>query len=178
MKVLEITKKIITTVLGIAFFAFALTFTILLLYRNKYGITQFENTSLVIIGNEITSENYQKGDLVVVEGQSIDKFVEGDEIFVYQLKAGGAVNIDLGVVGSIDIPAKEISFENGETYSTEFVIGKTSKIYNDLGTYLSIITSKWGFLFMVLVPSFLIFIFQVYALNIEIKYGEEEMVTY
>ena len=34
--------------------------------------------------------------------------------------------------------------------------------------------SKWGFLFIVLVPCFLIFIYEVYALIIEIKYGAEE----
>ncbi len=177
MKVIKTIKKIITITLGVAFFIFALTFTILLLYRNKYGVTQFEGTSLIIIGNEISSEKYEKGDLVIVEEQRISKISPGDEIFVYQLKAGNVVNIDLGTVGEVDEESKKISFENGETYSLEFIIGKTKKIYKEIGRYISIITSQWGFLFAVLIPCFLIFIFQVYALIIEIRYGDEGITT-
>ena len=51
---------------------------------------------------------------------------------------------------------------------------KPVKQYDKIGGYLSIIESKWGFLFIVLIPVFLIFIFEVYSLIIEIKYGAEE----
>ncbi len=175
MKVVRMIKKGITVILGVAFFAFALVFTILLLYRNKYGVTQFDSTSLIIIGNEISSENYQKGDLVIVESQRIGDYSLGDEIFVYQLKAGNVVNIDLGTIGEINEEGKKVSFENGETYSMEFVAGKTKKVYSDLGRYIAIITSQWGFLFMILIPCFFIFVFQIYALIIEIKYGDERI---
>ena len=67
-----------------------------------------------------------------------------------------------------------ITFENGNSYSREFIAGKPTKVYNDLGGYLSVVESRWGFLFIVLVPCFLIFIYEVYALIVEIKYGAEE----
>ena len=56
----------------------------------------------------------------------------------------------------------------------EFVIGIANSKMDGIGTYLSIIESKWGFLFIVLVPSFLIFVYQIYALIIEIKFGSED----
>ena len=49
-----------------------------------------------------------------------------------------------------------------------------NKKYEKIGTFLSVVESKWGFLFIVLVPSFLIFIYEVYSLIIEIKYGKDE----
>ena len=56
----------------------------------------------------------------------------------------------------------------------QFVAGTGEKVYNDIGFYLSIIESRWGFLFLVLVPCFLFFIYEIYALIVEIKYGAEE----
>ena len=67
-----------------------------------------------------------------------------------------------------------IAFENGSNYSMEFIAGTPEKVYNDIGLYLGIIESKWGFLFIVLVPSFLIFVYELYSLIVEIKYGSDE----
>lgn len=174
MKFLKIIKKIIVTLIAIAFFAFAIAMTILLLYFNDYGVTQFEDKSLIIIRGNITSEKYKKGDIVVVESQDINEIQKGDEIFAYNLKEDKSVELNLGKVDQIDKSTKAISFENGEAYSMSFVAGKAIKVYNKVGTYLAIIESTWGFLFIILVPSFLIFVYQVYALIVEIKYGSED----
>ena len=58
MKVIEVMKKIITSILGIVFFVFALSMTILLLSYNDYGISQFGNKSLILMTDKIYSENY------------------------------------------------------------------------------------------------------------------------
>lgn len=173
MKVLEKIKSFILFVLGALFFVFALTMTILLLNFNKFGLTQFGNSTLVIISDAITSENYKKGDLVIVEGKRLADIQVGDEVFTYRVDSQDKVNIELGKVGQIYQEEDAISFENGDTYAMQFVIGESTKTYNNIGLYLSIIESKWGFLFIVLVPCFLIFIYEIYALIIEIKYGAE-----
>lgn len=173
MKVLEKIKSFILFVLGVVFFAFALTMTVLLLNFNNYGLTQFDNTTFVIINDAITSETFKKGDLVLVKGEKIANIQKGDEIFAYRVDSQDKVNVELGKVGQIYPDEDAISFENGDTYAMQFVIGKASKTYNNIGTYLSVIESKWGFLFIVLVPCFLIFVYEVYALIIEIKYGDE-----
>lgn len=173
-KAVKLIKQTIVRILVIAFFAFAITMTILLLNYNKYGVTQIDNTSLIKVKADLSSDKYKKGDLVIVEGKKIDKISIGDEVFVYKLDANGAVSVDIGVVGEIHLKDNQISFKNGATYSMEFVIGSSTKVYNEIGMYLSIIESTWGFLFIILVPSFLIFIYQLYALIIEIKYGRED----
>ncbi len=177
MKALGVIKKILIGITGVIFFIFALTMTILLLNYNDFGVTQFGNTSLIIINDSLSTKNYKKGDLVLVDGLKIEQIKEGNEIFVYQPDQNGVVSINLGVVGKVHADDNAISFENGANYSMKYVIGESTKIYNNLGFFLSLIESKWGFLFIILVPSFMIFIYEFYALIVEIKYGKEDNLT-
>jgi hypothetical protein len=174
MKILNVIKKIIIGILGVAFFGFAIAMTILLLNINKYGVTQFNGTVLLPINDKISSDKYKKGDLVLVESKSIDEIKEGDELFAYRTSKEGKVSIDLGIVDKVIPDQNVVSFKNGSAYDMDFVTGTGGKVYKNIGTYLSIIESKWGFLFIILVPSFLILIYEVYALVVEVKYGKEE----
>jgi hypothetical protein len=174
MKIVKVLKKILIGIVGIIFFGFAIAMTILLLNFNDYGVTEFSDTSLVIMRNEISSDIYKKGDLVLVKKAKLNDIKVGEEIFVYKLEKKGVVNIDLGIVGELHLNDKAFSFENGSAYTEDFIIGRASKTYKGVGTYLSIIESKWGFLFIILVPSFLIFVYEIYTLIIEVKYGKDE----
>lgn len=174
MKILQKIKSFFLGVLAVIFFAFALVMTILLLYRNEFGVTQFDKTSLIIINDDISSEVYKKGDLVLVKGQKIEQISVGDEIFAYSIDSDNQAHVNLGIVGKIYEDEQAISYENGSTYSIDYIIGKTSEVHPGVGTFLNIFQSQWGFLFLILVPGFLIFIYEVYALIVEIKYGEEE----
>jgi len=174
VKVLKMIKSIILGILLTVYFIFVIAMTVLLLNFNDYGVTQFGETSLIIIDEAISNDNYKKGDLVIVKNKKLEKYNIGEDVFAYKVDAKGNVSVDLGKVGNIYPEEDAISFENGSNYSMEFVSGTPDKIYNDIGTYLSVIESKWGFLFIVLVPSFLIFVYEVYALIVEIKYGADE----
>ena len=174
IKILQKIKSFILGVLACAFFAFAISVTILLLNYNKYGLTQFGNTTIVMISDYITSDTLKKGDLVLVKSKKITDLELGKEIFVYRVLSQNKVIVEVGKVGQIYPEEDAIAFENGDIFSREFIIGTSDKVYNKIGTYLSIIESKWGFLFIVLVPCLLIFIYEIYALIVEIKYGAEE----
>ena len=173
-KVLETIKKILIGIVGTAYFLFALAMTILLLNYNDYGVTQFANKSLIIMTDNVASEKYKKGDLVIVESKKVDQIKTGQEVFTYRIDSKGIPMIQIGKVGEVYVKDNAIAFENGETYSMEFVAGIGIKSYEGLGTALSIIESQWGFLFIVLVPCFLIFIYEIYSLIVEIKYGGQE----
>lgn len=179
MKVVEKIKEFLLNAFMVVFFLFALIMTILLLNVNKYGLTQFGDKIFLVIKEDFSTEKYERGDLVIVQekklGPSIKNPIKvGDEAFAYRLN-NNETFIELGTVGRVYENENQISFENGSTFDMKFVIGTPYKIYEDVGTLLSIVNSKWGFLFIILVPCFLIFIYQIYELVIEIKFGKEEI---
>ena len=174
MKVLKIIKKVVVSLLLIVYFAFTITMTVLLLNYNKFGVTQFDDKSLLIIKKGFTSETYKKNSLVITESKEINDYKEGEEVFVYHLDGHGGVNIQLGVVGQIHVEDNALTFQNGDTFSSEFIIGTGSEIYENIGLYLSVIESKWGFLFIFLIPNFFLFVYQLYSLIVEIKYGKDD----
>lgn len=174
MKVLRIIKSIILSILFVAYFSFVIVMTVLLLNFNDYGVTQFGDTSLIIVNDEISNENYKKGDLLIVKKEKMEKLEIGQPIFTYKVDAKGNVSIDLGKIGNLYPEEEALAFENGSTYSMEFVAGTPQEKHESIGLFLSIVESKWGFLFIVLVPSFLIFVYEVYTLIVEIKYGSDE----
>jgi hypothetical protein len=155
--------------------------TVLLLSYNDYGLSQFGSKTVVLMTDDIYSENYDKGDLVIVEsrgftkGQGYADVIEvGDEIFAVRVDAFGNAYVEVGIVGKLYEDEHAIAFENGSTFDIKFVLGEKVNSYKTIGGILSIITSKWGFLFLILVPCFLIFIYEIYSLIIELKYGSEE----
>ena len=174
MKVLSAIKKIIFTIIGVAFFAFALVMTILLLNYNDFGVTQFGNKSLVIITDKVSNENYEKGDLVIVREIKVKDVKVGDTLFAYRVDSKGVPSIEIGKVGTVYPEEDAIAYENGGTFSSKFIAGEPIEVHKDVGMFLSVVESQWGFLFIVLVPCFLIFIYEVYTLIIEIKYGADD----
>ena len=56
MKVIEKIKKVLLGIVIVVFSCFAIFMTILLLNYNDYGVTEFGDTSLIIIKREISSE--------------------------------------------------------------------------------------------------------------------------
>ena len=172
---MKIVRNIIIGVVLIAFFAFAITMTVLMLNVNKYGVTEFEKSVILIIKDKVALEQYKENSVVVVKKLELDQVKTGDEVFVYKVRTDGGVNIEVGIVGEVHLEDEAITYENGATYGRKFIIGTADKIHENYGKYLGVIMSKWGFLFIVLVPSFLIFVYELYALVIEVKYGKDEV---
>lgn len=170
-KVFEVIKKIVIGVLVSVFFAFAIVMAVLLINYNDYGVSVFGNTSLIIIKDD-TSADYKKGDLVLVESKRIDKYNIGDELFIYKV-SDQTVELEIGKLNKIYENEKELGFENGSVYDIKFIAGTPTKVYSGIGNFLSVVESKMGFLFIILVPSFLIFVYEIYALVIEFKYGSD-----
>lgn len=174
-KALTIIKKGLIGLVWVLFFAFAILMTLLLLNRNEYGVTEFDDLSLIIIDSELSSEQYGKGELVVTRFKDTDELMSGEYVFTYKLLENNGVEIQFGEVGRVYPDEDALTFVNGSTYSMDLVAGVGIEKYNHLGTFLSIVLSRWGFLFLILVPCLFIFIYQVYALIVEIKYGNEEV---
>jgi len=143
-KILEKIKNFITGVLICIFFTFTITITVLLLNFNKYGLTQFGNTTFVMVADHISSETFKKGDMVLVDYKKISELEVGNEIFVYRILGSNKVLVEIGKVGQIYLEEDAVAFENGDVFSNEFIIGTATKKYEKVGTFLSIVESKWA----------------------------------
>ena len=86
---MKVVKKVLLTIVGVLYFAFALCMTILLLNYNKYGITQFGETSLIIIKEDVSFDGYKKGDLVLVKDTKIKDLKENDVVSLFPPVGGG-----------------------------------------------------------------------------------------
>ena len=78
MKAIKVIKNIVISIVLVVFFAFTITMTILLLNYNKFGVTQFDDVSLLIIKKNFSSETYPKDSLVFVESKLIKDYKNKD----------------------------------------------------------------------------------------------------
>lgn len=159
----------------IIFYAIALT--AFLLCKNKFGYTQFGDYTLIPIQlmQERNIDGVKKGELLVV--QNSNDIEEGDKIYYYMVYHESYI-IKSGVVTSIKNDDYSYLYTVDEKDPTTIVgtkvLGKYSTTYPKWGTILSILSSRLGFLFLVLLPILIVFIYQVYEFVMIIRYEEVE----
>jgi len=159
----------------------AITLTVFLLNYNKYNITELNNKSLIIVRDEELKPDFQKGDLVIVNKDANKDIKVGDKIFFYD-NYKQTVSVNLGTVLEKETITKEEStfvVDGDHAVSSEYVIGtaRTSKTYSKLGTILGILESRFGFLFMIIFPILILFIYEIYVVIKELKeskYDDED----
>ena len=152
---------------------YVIIMTAILLSKNKYGYTQFGNVTLSTIDltDERAIDGVKSGDLLIVRNSNDIK--EGDVIYYYVVY-GDSYLIQSDPVKKVESDRYNSMYtieRNGSmTIASNRVLGKNRAIYHNLGAILDILESRLGFLFLVLLPILVIFIFQVYELVMIFKY--------
>lgn len=160
---------------------YVICITACLLCKNKYGFTQIGDMTLITINKELQTylPETKKGDLLLVKETNLDMKV-GDKIYYYSTANNEYViktaHIKEIVTSDGNVSLYKLDDLKGSTIATNRVLGKYSTVYENIGSILDILESKIGFLLLVILPILLIFMYQVYALIIVIKYGDEEIV--
>ena len=150
--------------------------TMFVLCKNKYGYTQFGDYSFANIDliAEKNVKDTKKGDLLVVKNSN--DIHKGDLIYYYAV-----LNDNYIVRSAVVTDVKEDDYSALYTVSlsnttinvaSSRVLGKYSTVYNNLGSVLSVLESRVGFLLLVLLPIMVVFIYQVYEYIIMLKYDE------
>lgn len=170
--------KVFGIILAVIYGIIAIGLTVCLLNYNDYNITEFGDKSLLLLKDDELKPKYRKGDLAVITKNPNDDIKIGDKIFFYY-KEDGEVTVNLGVVVDKEkITKKETSFTlNGDfELSSDYVIGKddTTKIYHKWGSVLGFLESKFGFLFLIIFPILVLFIYEIFIVINEIKSPDEE----
>ncbi len=176
-------KKILKLIGGIILIPYILVvivMTVCLLNYNKYGITEIGDKSFIIVSDNSLEPAYKKGDLLVVTNKGNDDITSNDSIFFYeQNKEKKTVIINLAkVISKRKITNTETTYEieGNYEYSSEYVIGsaKNTVIYHGLGSVLKILSSRWIFLFVIILPVLFIFLYELYEFILEVKRNLKE----
>lgn len=171
-------KKFLCNFFVILYFIVAIMITVCLLSYNKYNITEIGNYSLVLSTDEELKDVANKGDLILVEKVKAKNLNVGDKVFFYSIEENETV------ISAAKIISKEengwggtsITVEGNYKLSAENIVGKVdgSKKVPCLGSVLEIMESRLVFLFLIVFPSFIAFIYELYRVVMEVKYGEFE----
>ena len=172
--------KIIYNTLIILYALIAIIVTICLLSFNQYKVSEFDSTTVLIINtNNLKEKGFNKGDLVLVD--TTQKQEPGEDIFFHATSELGKTTIDIQTLKD-----KQVSAVTGETtyvlenkeIPSDLAIGptKNSTRIGKLGTILSILESKWGFLILIVFPSLLAFLYELWEIiaNERAEKDEEE----
>lgn len=158
---------------------YVICITAFLLCKNNYGFTQIGDMTFITIDEEAINylSEAKENDLLLVRADSSDIEV-GDKIYYYDTENSMYVvkSAHVKTIQTSDSGMGVCTLDDSEesTIATTRAIGKYSTTYKTIGGILDILQSRLGFLLLVILPILLIFMYQIYALIVVIKYGDEE----
>lgn len=178
---MEKLKRICINALIVAYAVIAIAVTILMLSYNDYHCSVIGGYTFIIMeDDELEEQGYPEGALVLVKETKARNINQGDNIFLYRKITSTQFEIKYAEVILKDESKGEYNvtyvLEGGTVIDHLDVIGSTEDIIviENLGTILSILQSRYGYLFLIVVVSFIAFLYEIYELIMEIKYGERE----
>lgn len=155
--------------------------TVYLLNFNQFNVAEFGDKSILIMTSDI--DNYKKGDLLVVK--KTNNIGLGDSIFFYNTSTKESIvsysRVDMvnTNVGSENTYMVKVNPTNATINSTalDFIVGHDLvigakddvKVYAGLGTIVGTLSSRWVFLFAIIMPILVLFLYQLYLLIQELK---------
>lgn len=160
--------------LEILIIIYVIFITSCILCRNKFGYTQFGDMTFVTVSenNEKFFMNNKAGDLLIIKNQQMN--LDVNDLIYYYVTVDEKYIVRTGVIDSKsqdDYAALYVLRDGeGSSIASNRVIGKYVKTYHGKGAILDILESRVGFLFLVLLPILIVFIYQIYQLVIVAKY--------
>ena len=171
-------KKVLGTILIFIYSIIAIAVTIMLLSYNEYMCSEINGYTLYIVRDDtLEDDGFVKGDLIVIKEIDPEKLEIGDNIFLYQNISDSDYRVRYGALTNISgYGARTVyDIDNEFQFDSSYLIGSEegTLVYHHLGTILSILTSRWGYLFCIVIVTLLLFLEELYELFMEIKYGNE-----
>jgi len=167
-------------ILEVFIIAYVIVLTSFILHRNLYGYTQFGNYTFVNISiwDIRNINNVKKNDLLIIKSDSSIKendliyyyFVQNDRYIVKSNKVVSVLNGNNSV--SYQIDDKESSL-----VPKARVIGTSASTVGILGGLLSALESRYGFIFLVLIPIVFVFAYQLYDFIVTIRSEKEKIAS-
>ncbi len=173
-KILGFIKGIIVSVWALI----AILTTILLISYNDYSISVLGKYSVILIDDD-ECKPFNEGDAVIVKKVSESNYRAGDKAFFYLPNAQDGVFVNIGDIQKVveaDHAEDSYYFDKDAVVGYNDMIGKADGaiVYHHLGTILSIFESRWGFMFLVILPTIFAIVYEIYSIIEEAKNDEED----
>ena len=161
--------KIVLIVLEVFIVLYVILTTAFILGKNKYGYTQFGNYTFLnvksieqksIIGSQV-------GDLIVINKK--EKINKDDLIYFYSISDDKYIVKNSKV---LDYDSDIYKIDNNLSVVSSRVLGKEVLKVGKIGKIFSVVENKLGFIILVLVPIFIIFIYQVCSLGLILHHND------
>ena len=173
-------KKVLKIVFGFVGFIYvviAIFAIVCLLKKNEFGYPQFGNKTMFVVEDDEKDTGLKKGDLIILEKPKNDDVKVNDGVFFYDTEFKKNT-INYGLVSNREIiNEEETTFTvANKSFSSEYLVGKLngSKKYSSVGSFLNVLLSRWGFFGIIIVPFFIMFMIEIFAIYSEVKYGKKK----
>ena len=158
--------KVLWHILEVIIICYVVFITACILFRNGYGYTQFGPMTVVTVNdvNVNDFENISNGSLLLIKDSN--SFKVDDEVFYYDIRnqkyivvSDRIVNIEDGkyIVDGVN--------ENNEVVQVKLnnkkIIGKNYVKLGILGYLVDFLESRIGFLLLVILPIFIVFLYEL-----------------
>ena len=184
-------KFLLKLIKGIIIFIWALVAiitTVCLISLNEFGVTEIGKKTVFVIDDDSNEPQFHENDLIIATKLSESKYKAGDSVFYYLDNSKDSIIIKSGIVKSIDVNdsaedtfhflKKSITSEDDtdDLIAYSRIIGKTDEVksYSKLGAVLNVLESKFGFLFLIILPTIFATVYEVYSIIEEVKSDDEK----
>lgn len=157
-------KKIVRNILIILYLSITFIVTYSLLSYNDYNIAEFNKFYLCSISENVG--DYRKGDLLIIKKNSV---IKENDLVVYYNVVDGVTNIDGAIVKVVNDDV--VVLKDDLIISKDNILGNNDNItsYSKVGCIYDLITSKWGYLLIIILPILIAFIYEISEIIKEIK---------
>ncbi len=173
--IFNIIKGIIISVWALV----AIVTTICLISFNDYSVSEIGDYSVFVIDNERLEPEFEEDDIVIVKRVAESSYKKGDFAFFYLDNPSDKVFINYGQITRAEVAdhAEDSYYFGKDVVPYSKMIGKANEtiVYHKWGKVLTIFESRWGFMFLVILPTLFALVYEIFSIVEEAKEAKKEV---
>lgn len=178
-KPLEILGKVLFYALEVLLIGYVIFITTILLCTNEHGFTEINDRTYIIVDKNTIDQltNYKINDVIEVEYAKYNDINVGDIVFFYDTlneKYIARVDKVTDKFGSNEAAMYYLEAKGNSINNKQLIGEPTGRVVHNVGGVLKVLKSTAGFLFLVILPVFVLFVYQIYRTIVLIKDDDEE----
>ena len=171
---MKVVKDTIKGILLTIWIIIAIASTICLLFLNEHRVSEFGDTSMFVVDNKsISKYGFNKYDMVIISKEPEETYKKGDLVFFYYNNRDIGSYINLAEITSTEV----LNNTQDNYYFGDVVVSYGNLIggangavkISKLGLLYNIVSSRWGFLFLIILPTIYLVVYEIYRIVVVVK---------